>query len=44
MASMRESLLERKCVDYIVSQAKTTAVSKALSVWQQEQEQNQASA
>jgi trigger factor len=41
MASMHEGLLERKCVAYIVSQAKTTAVSKALSVWQQEQEQNQ---
>jgi trigger factor len=41
MASMREGLLERKCVAYIVSQAKTTAASKALSVWQQEQEQNQ---
>jgi trigger factor len=38
MASMREGLLERKCIDYIVSQAKTTAASKALSVWQQEQE------
>jgi trigger factor len=38
MTSMRESLLERKCVDYIVSQAETTAASKALSVWQQEQE------
>lgn len=41
MTSMREGLLERKCVDYIVSQAKTTAATKALSVWQQEQEQNQ---
>lgn len=40
MASMRESLLERKCIAYIVSQAKTTVASKALSVWQQEQEQD----
>jgi len=39
MASMRESLLERRCVEYIVSEAKTKAVSKALSDWQAEQEQ-----
>jgi trigger factor len=38
MTSMREGLLERKCVDYIVSQAKTTAANKSLSIWQQEQE------
>jgi len=38
MASMREGLLERKCVAYIVSRATTTAAAKALSVWQQEQE------
>ncbi len=41
MTSMREGLLERKCIAYIVSQAKTKAASKALSVWQQEQEKNQ---
>jgi len=38
MASLRERLLERKCVAYIVSQAKVKQVSKALSVWQKEQE------
>jgi len=41
MASIREGLLERKCIAYIVSQARITAASKALSAWQQEQEQNQ---
>lgn len=39
MASVREGLLERKCIDYIVSQAKTTPVTKPLSEWQEEQEQ-----
>ena len=39
MASMRDALLERRCVDYIVAQAKTKAVTKPLSVWQAEQEQ-----
>jgi len=38
MASLRESLLERKCIEYIASQAKTKAVTKALSDWQAEQE------
>jgi len=38
MASLRERLLERKCVAYIVSQAKVKQVNKALSVWQKEQE------
>ena len=42
MASMREGLLERKCIAYIVSQAKTTAANKALSVWQQEQDKGDA--
>lgn len=39
IASVREGLLERKCIEYIVSQAKTRAVSKPLSEWQAEQEQ-----
>ena len=39
MGSLREGLLERKCIDYIVAQAKTNPVSKALSEWQTEQEQ-----
>ncbi|GAV19725.1 trigger factor [Mariprofundus micogutta] len=39
VASMKDGLLERKCVQYIVDQAKTGAVSKPLSEWQGEQEQ-----
>jgi len=39
LASMKDALLERRCVEYIVSQAKTKAVTKPLSVWQDEQEQ-----
>ncbi|MFQ5345226.1 MAG: trigger factor [Mariprofundus sp.] len=39
IASVREGLLERKCIEYIVSEAKTTAVEKPLSEWQAEQEQ-----
>lgn len=39
VASMKDALLERKCVLYIVEQAKTKAVSKPLSEWQAEQEQ-----
>jgi len=37
MASLREGLLERKCVAYIASQAKTKAAKKSLSAWQEEQ-------
>ena len=37
IASMREGLLERKCVAYIASQAKTKAARKSLSAWQEEQ-------
>ncbi|HKI59846.1 MAG TPA: trigger factor [Mariprofundaceae bacterium] len=39
LASVRERLLEGKCVEYIVSQAKTKEVKKTLSEWQEEQEQ-----
>jgi len=39
LASMRDALLERRCVEFIVSQAKTKGVTKPLSVWQAEQEQ-----
>jgi len=39
MASVSEGLLERKCIAYIASEAKTKAVTKALSIWQAEQEQ-----
>jgi len=34
-------LLERKCVAYIVSEAKTKAVSKPLSEWQAEQDKGE---
>ncbi len=39
IASMKDALLERKCINYIVDQAKTKAASKSLSDWQAEQEQ-----
>ena len=39
MGAIRERLLERACVQLIIDQAKTSGVSKPLSVWQQEQEQ-----
>ncbi len=38
MASVRERLLEGKCVEYIVSQAKTKKVSMTLSEWQEAQD------
>jgi len=37
LASVRERLLEGKCVEYIVSQAKTKQSSKTLGQWQEEQ-------
>lgn len=36
-AAIRERLLERKCIDYIVSQAQTSLEQKSLSSWQEEQ-------
>jgi len=36
--AVRETLMERKCIAYLVSKAKTKAVSKSLSAWQAEQE------
>lgn len=38
VAQVRERLLERKCVEYIVSQAKTKAVSMSLKQWQESQD------
>jgi trigger factor len=38
MAGVRDHLLEQKCVEYIVEEAKTKPVSKALSAWQAEQD------
>jgi len=38
VASMKDALLERKCVQYIVDQATTTPVTKPLSEWQAEQQ------
>ncbi len=39
ITSMQDGLLERKCVDYVVAQATTKPVTKALSDWQAEQGQ-----
>jgi len=41
MDAMREGLYEHKYIGYIVSQATTTAASKALSVWQKEQQEKE---
>ncbi|MDX8398094.1 MAG: trigger factor [Mariprofundaceae bacterium] len=38
MAGVRDRLLEQSCVDHIVATATTNAVSKALSVWQEERD------
>ncbi len=40
LASVRERVLEGKCVDHIVAQAKTKAVKKSLGEWQEQQDQN----
>lgn len=37
LAGVRERLLENKCVEYIVSQAKTKQVKKSLNEWQEAQ-------
>ncbi|PIW44716.1 MAG: trigger factor [Zetaproteobacteria bacterium CG12_big_fil_rev_8_21_14_0_65_54_13] len=39
MAAVRERLLERACVEYIIAEAATGKVNKPLSVWQNEQEE-----
>lgn len=39
LASVRERLLEGKCVEYIVSKAKTKQAKKTLTAWQEEQNQ-----
>lgn len=39
LASIRERVLESKCVEHIVAQAKTKQVKKTLSEWQEEQSQ-----
>ncbi|MBN4061464.1 trigger factor, partial [bacterium AH-315-G11] len=38
MAGIRDRLLEQRCVTYVVAEAKTKPVSKALSAWQQERD------
>jgi len=38
MAGVRDRLLEKQCVEYIIAEAKTKAVTKALSEWQQERD------
>jgi len=42
MGALKDRLLEQKCVAYVVSQAKSTKVSKTLAEWQAAQEQAQA--
>jgi len=37
--AMKDALLERKCIDYIVEQAQTTAMNETLSDWQDKQDQ-----
>jgi len=38
MAGVRDRLLEKQCVEHIIAEAKTKAVTKALSEWQQERD------
>lgn len=38
LASLKDALLERRCIEHIVAQAKTDTVTKSLSAWQEEQE------
>jgi len=39
LASMKDALLERQCIHYLVDQATTQAVSQSLSDWQAKQDQ-----
>jgi len=41
MGALKDRLLEQKCIDYVVSQAKTKKVKKTLATWQAEQDQAQ---
>ncbi|MDX8382369.1 MAG: trigger factor [Ghiorsea sp.] len=38
MGAVKDRLLEQKCIDYVVSQAKTKQVKKTLATWQKEQD------
>jgi len=38
MGALKDRLLEQKCIDYVVSQAKTKQVKKTLAAWQKEQD------
>ncbi len=38
LGALKDRLLEQKCIDYVVSQAKTKEVSKTLAAWQEEQD------
>jgi len=42
MASLRDRLLEKDCIEHIVNESQTHVVEKALSVWQKEQEASNA--
>ena len=39
MGALKDRVLEQKCIDYVVSQAKSKKVSKTLAEWQAEQDQ-----
>ncbi len=39
MASMKDALLERKCVQYVIEKAQTSETTRTLSSWQEEQGQ-----
>lgn len=41
MGALKDRLLEQKCIDYVVSQAKTKKVKKTLAAWQAEQDKVQ---
>lgn len=38
LGALKDRLLEQKCIDYVVSQAKTKKVNKTLAAWQEEQD------
>lgn len=41
LANVKERLLEAKCIDYVVAEAKTGKVEKTLSQWQKERDETQ---
>lgn len=41
MGALKDRVLEQKCIDYVVAQAKSEKISKTLTAWQAEQDQAQ---